>query len=176
MNSYLSPRVLAQKKKHFIQVRWARHCWRSKDELICDLLQWTPTNGHASVGWLAKSSIHQLSVDIWRQFDLNFFFVTQVWLPKKETKIQEESVPWIINKLPHDVHGPFLPASLTSMTEWKDDKTIKSYHLKYIFVSPTHSWVWVEFDGSGSFNARQVRLVLSFVYVSGYRAWVFFMF
>ena len=33
-----------------IQVRGTRHaghCWRSRDELISDVLLWTPTHGHA---------------------------------------------------------------------------------------------------------------------------------
>ena len=34
-----------------IQVRWVRHaghCWWSKDELISDILLWTPIHGHTS--------------------------------------------------------------------------------------------------------------------------------
>ena len=27
-----------------------RHCWKSKDKLISDVLQWTPTHRYASVG------------------------------------------------------------------------------------------------------------------------------
>ena len=33
-----------------IQVRWTRHvehCWRSRDELISDILLWTPSHGRA---------------------------------------------------------------------------------------------------------------------------------
>ena len=36
-----------------IQVRWTRlagHCWRSKEELISDVLLWTPTYSQAKVG------------------------------------------------------------------------------------------------------------------------------
>ena len=36
-----------------IQVRWTRHaghCWRSRDELISDVLLWTPTYGQAKAG------------------------------------------------------------------------------------------------------------------------------
>ena len=49
-----------------IQVRWtrhARHCWRSKDELISDVLQWTPAYGQAKAGRLARTYIHQLCED-----------------------------------------------------------------------------------------------------------------
>ena len=46
-----------------IQVRWTRHagyCWRSRDELINDILLWTPTYGQAKAGWPARTYIQQL--------------------------------------------------------------------------------------------------------------------
>ena len=46
-----------------IQIRWTRlagHCWRSKDELISDTLQWTPSHGQAKVGRPARTYIQQL--------------------------------------------------------------------------------------------------------------------
>ena len=49
-----------------IQVRRARlagHCWRSKDELISDLLQWTPAYGQAKAGRPARTYIQQLCED-----------------------------------------------------------------------------------------------------------------
>ena len=49
-----------------IQVRWTRHaehCWRSKDELISDVLLWTPTYGCAKVGRPARTYIQQLCED-----------------------------------------------------------------------------------------------------------------
>ena len=49
-----------------IQVRWTRHaghCWRSRDELISDLLLWTPTHGRAKAGRPARTYIHQLCKD-----------------------------------------------------------------------------------------------------------------
>ena len=47
-----------------IQVRWTRHaghCWRSKDELISDVLLWTPAYGQAKAGRPARTYILQLS-------------------------------------------------------------------------------------------------------------------
>ena len=41
-----------------IQVRRTRHaghCWRSRDELIRDVLLWTPTHGRAKAGWPART-------------------------------------------------------------------------------------------------------------------------
>ena len=46
-----------------IQVRrtWhAGHCWRSRDELISDVLLWTPTHGRAKAGRPARTYIQQL--------------------------------------------------------------------------------------------------------------------
>ena len=49
-----------------IQVRWTRHtghCWRSRDELISDVLLWTPTYGRAKAGRPAWTYIQQLCED-----------------------------------------------------------------------------------------------------------------
>ena len=49
-----------------VQVRWARHaghCWRSKDELVSDVLLWTPTYGQAKAGRPARTYIQQLCED-----------------------------------------------------------------------------------------------------------------
>ena len=49
-----------------IQVRRARHaghCWRSKDELISDVLLWTPAYGQEKAGWPARTYIQQLCED-----------------------------------------------------------------------------------------------------------------
>ena len=49
-----------------IQVRRTRHaghCWRSWDELISDVLSWTPTHGRAKAGRPARTYIQQLCED-----------------------------------------------------------------------------------------------------------------
>ena len=49
-----------------IQVRWTRHaghCWRSRDELISDVLLWTPSYGHAKAGRPARTYIQQQCED-----------------------------------------------------------------------------------------------------------------
>ena len=49
-----------------IQVRRTRHaghCMRSRDELISDVLLWTPTHGRAKAGWPARTYIQQLCED-----------------------------------------------------------------------------------------------------------------
>ena len=42
------------------RTRHAGHCWRSRDELISDVLLWTPTHGRAKAGRLARIYIQQL--------------------------------------------------------------------------------------------------------------------
>ena len=49
-----------------IQVRRTRHaghCWRSRDELIRDVLLWTPTHGRAKAGRPARTYIQQVCED-----------------------------------------------------------------------------------------------------------------
>ena len=49
-----------------IQIRWTRHaghCWRSRDELISDILLWTPSHGRAKAGRPAQTYIQQLCED-----------------------------------------------------------------------------------------------------------------
>ena len=49
-----------------IQVRRTRHaghCWRSRGELISDVLLWTPTHGRAKAGRPARTYIQQLCED-----------------------------------------------------------------------------------------------------------------
>ena len=46
-----------------IKVRRTKHCWRSRDELISDVLLWTPTYSGAKAGRLARTYIQQLCQD-----------------------------------------------------------------------------------------------------------------
>ena len=51
-----------------IQVRQTRHtghCWRSKDKLVSDMFQWTPSHGRAKAGQPARTYIQQLCADTW---------------------------------------------------------------------------------------------------------------
>ena len=49
-----------------IQIRRTRHavhCWRSKDELIKDILLWTPSHGWSKAGRPTKTYVQQFCVD-----------------------------------------------------------------------------------------------------------------
>ena len=45
------------------RTRHARHCWRSKDKFIRDVLLWTPSHGRAKVRRPARTYIPQLCTD-----------------------------------------------------------------------------------------------------------------
>ena len=45
------------------RTRHAGHCWRSRDELINDILQWIPSFGRAKAGRTARNYIQQLCAD-----------------------------------------------------------------------------------------------------------------
>ena len=45
------------------RIRHAEHGWRRKDELISDILQWTPSHGLAKAGWPARTFIQQIYAD-----------------------------------------------------------------------------------------------------------------
>ena len=50
-----------------IKIRWTRyveHCWRSRDELISDVLLWTHSHGRAKAGWPARIYIEQHCADM----------------------------------------------------------------------------------------------------------------
>ena len=53
LNSHIPPILIKQ-------TRHAGHCWSSKDELVSDILLWTLTHGHTSVGWPAKTYISSM--------------------------------------------------------------------------------------------------------------------
>ena len=45
------------------RIRHAGHCWRSRDELISDVLLRTPLHGRAKAGWPARTYIQWLCED-----------------------------------------------------------------------------------------------------------------
>ena len=45
------------------QTRHAEHCWRSRDELVSDVILWTPLHGRAKAGRPARTYMQQLRAD-----------------------------------------------------------------------------------------------------------------
>ena len=61
LNGHLPPitkTIQARRTRH------AGHCWRSRDELISDVLLWTPTYSRAKAGRPARTYIQQLFEDV----------------------------------------------------------------------------------------------------------------
>ena len=48
---------------HARRTRHAGHCWRSKDEIVSDVLLWTPAYGQSKAGRPARTFIQQLCDD-----------------------------------------------------------------------------------------------------------------
>ena len=69
-SSFILPTSECHKEKEegaiYISIRRTRHaghCWRSRNELISDVLLWTPTYGRAKAGRPARTYIQQLCED-----------------------------------------------------------------------------------------------------------------
>ena len=81
-----------------IQIRQTKHagrCRRSKDELISDVLLWTPSHGWAKVGRPARTYIQQLCADIWCSLeDLPGAMDDRRRWRKKAWEIRANSVTW----------------------------------------------------------------------------------
>ena len=54
---------LISKSTQARRTRYARLCWRSKDKLISDVLQWTPSHGPAKVAQPVGTYLQQLCTD-----------------------------------------------------------------------------------------------------------------
>ena len=52
-----------------IQIRHVGHCWRSGEELISNVLLWTPSHGWAKAGQPARTYIQQLYADTGCRFE-----------------------------------------------------------------------------------------------------------
>ena len=59
-------------------MRFAGHCWRSKNELASDLLFWYPNHGKRSRGRLAKTYIDQLSSEIYIYIYIYIYVIKSV--------------------------------------------------------------------------------------------------
>ena len=64
MDCRIVVREFVLQSRYYVHVRrHAGHCWRSRDELIRDVLLWIPTHGRAKAGRPARTYIQQLCED-----------------------------------------------------------------------------------------------------------------
>ena len=78
-----------------IQARHAGHCWGSKEELISDVLLWTPSHERTNVGQPTKTYIHQLCRDTRCHLeDLPRVMTNKDRWKKRLQRIKPGSMPW----------------------------------------------------------------------------------
>ena len=77
------------------QTRHAGHCWRSRDELISDVLLWTPSHRWAKAGRPAQTYIQQLCADMGCSLEdlLEAMDNREVW-QERVRNIHADSVTW----------------------------------------------------------------------------------
>ena len=121
------------------RTRPAGHCWRRRDELISDVLQWTPTYGRAKAERLARTYIQQLCED---------------------TGCSLEDLPEAMND--RDERGP----GISMLAAWHDDDDDLIYILK---DSSIHVSVSRDFDKLFSvtrfYRYAKATITLQFAYV-----------
>ena len=100
-----------------IQVRLTRHaghCWKSKDELISDVLLWTPAYGQAKAGRPARTYIQQLCEDTG-------------WSPEDLPEVMNDREKW--RERVRDICA-------SGMTSWWWWYIYKRFILAYLMFSP----------------------------------------
>ena len=91
------------------------HCWRSKDELLSDIILWTPSHGWANAGWPARTYIQQVCADPW--YNLGTF--RQQWTIEMDGKRR---------------------SGRSIAVAWHDDIYIYIYiYIYYIYIYHTHT-------------------------------------
>ena len=77
------------------RTRHAGHGWRSKDELISDILLWTPSHGRAKAGRPARTYIQQLCADMrCSPEDLPEAMDDRERWPERVRDIRDDDVTW----------------------------------------------------------------------------------
>ena len=105
-----------------IQVRRTRHaghCWRSRDELIRDVLLWTPTHGRAKAGRPARTYIQHLCEDTG-------------CCPEDLPRAMNDREEW--RERVRDIR-----ATSATWWWWRVVICLKSRHLSYLFILSTRS-------------------------------------
>ena len=126
-----------------IQVRRTRHaghCWRIRDELISDVLLWTPTHGRAKAGRPARKYIQQLCEDTgcspedlpeamndrekWRERirDIRATSTTWWWWWRKR---EERQVLWPFKKTPKAVEHESDGDAICNWRTWNSPQKLE---------------------------------------------------
>ena len=127
-----------------IQVRRARHaehCWRNKDELVSDVLLWTPTYGQAKAGQPARTYILLLrrtrhAGHCWRSKDKLISDVL-LWIPAYGQAKAGRPARIYIQQLCEDTgcNPEDLPEAMNDREKWRE-------MVKDIHAGGTTWWWW----------------------------------
>ena len=66
-----------------IQTKCMGHCWRSKNELISDILPWTPSHRHASVGWPIRTYQQQCCMNTGYRLEDLPEMMNDIWMARE---------------------------------------------------------------------------------------------
>ena len=88
-----SPLSPISKSIQINRTRHAGHCWRSKSEIISDVLLWTPSHGRASVGRPTRTYLQQLCTDTWCSLEDLPGAIDEWWEIVRE--IRASSATWL---------------------------------------------------------------------------------
>ena len=151
-----------------IQVRRTRHaghCWRSRDELIRDVLLWIPTHGRAKAGRPARTYIQQLCEDTgccpedlpramndreeWRKRVRNIRAASTIWWWWRWCHIEDLLKDVVLNRthlneILYEAATLISPATITH-----EVNSFKQHHQKVwlgltakkAFYSVSHEWI-----------------------------------
>ena len=115
--------IQARRTKH------ARHCWRSRDEIISDVLLWTPAYGQAKAGRPARTYIRQLCED---------------------TGCSPEDLPEAMNDRENGVRGSGISVLAAHDDDDDDDDCVSIAFILRLTV--TNKWI------NTSFNANNLSI------------------
>ena len=105
-----------------IQVRRTRHaghCWRSRDELISDVLLWTPSHGRAKAGLPARIYIQQLCEDTDEQYAMQWIIGRRSGISMLMARQDDENIVY--------THHTF-----SYILKWKFISRVKSENVEVI--------------------------------------------
>ena len=95
----------------FLRARYVGHSWRSKDELISDVLLWTSTHGLVNVGRTVRTYMHQFCA-ISMNKDCSISGIKHMWVYVRDLHFQRVQPNKPDERLDLEVRGGSYTSSL----------------------------------------------------------------
>ena len=130
------------------------HCWRSKDELLSDILLWFPSYGHVSVCQSMRTYLQQFCVDTERSLKDLLEVMDDEYRWRERERERESTVTWWW--YPRNVL--FFLATIT----FKYFATVASNKSQFRTLSMTLNCLW--WWGSSSGALKRVESLLCYYY------------